>query len=60
MTVSDLIFSTSNYNVSFVSYTDYTARAFNIDSQTASSFAVAMYIGTSGNTVPFQWIAIGY
>ena len=60
ITVSNLIFSTSNYNVSCVSYTDFSPRSFSINSQTASSFTITMYYGTSGNSCPFQWVAIGY
>lgn len=59
-TVSGLIFSTSSYNVSCVSYTDYSPRCFSIVSQTASSFTVAINYGTGSNASPFQWVAIGY
>lgn len=59
-TVSGLMFSTNSYNVSCVSYTDYSPRCFNIDSQTASSFKVSINHGTNSITSPFQWLAIGY
>lgn len=60
MTVSGLIFSTSSYNVSCVTYNNFSPRCFSIQSQNASSFTVAINYGTSSNSSPFQWIAIGY